>query len=348
MSTRRAFLAACSSPLLAPRTLLAQILTPAPTTRPNIAQIDHDRILAAAAVTISPPTMAQPAFSPEFLAFTLSLPALAAATLIDAPNALRYNASAAAQLQAWFATPETRLPSAPALKSFEPILDLAPLAEVAVALPFLQLDPTLLTAVKQWFAGFLAWLTTNRTALLARDERNHHASSWLLQTSAFAVLTRNDAALDENRHRFKTSTIRAQIDANGLFPHELPTENPYRNSLFNLDMLAGVANLLSTRFESVWDHELQDGPGMRSAIARHAFYIRDRIKWPYPADATHFALLPCRRPALVFAGRAFAQADYVTLWRSLTPAQPADPDLLRSFPIRQPILWLPQSKLTSP
>ncbi len=78
---------------------------------------------------------------------------------------------------------------------------------------------------------------------------------------------------------------------------------------------------------------------MRSAIARHAVYIREPVKWPYPADESRFHQLPGRRPALVFAARAYAAPDYVTLWRTLNP-DPADPAILRSFPIRQPILWL--------
>jgi hypothetical protein len=336
MPTRRAFLASSTA------TLLAQALPPAPTTRPNLVQIEHDRILAAAQVATLPPSTRQPPESAAFLAFTLSVPALAAATIVDPANGPRYTAAASAQLKAWFLNPETRLPTAPPGKEFEPLASLAPLAEIAVALPFLPLDPDLLTALKQWFADYLTWLTEDRTALLARDARSHHGSGWLLQTAAFARLTGNETVTADLRHRFKTVTVRAQIDANGFFPHELTTENPLRNSLWNLDLLAGVCVLLSTRFESLWDHELQDGPGMRAAIARHAVYIGRRELWPYPSDAMHFNLLPGRRPALLFAGRAFSAADYVTLWRTLSG--PTDPDLLRAFPIRQPILWQTQPK----
>jgi hypothetical protein len=255
-----------------------------------------------------------------------------------------YTAKATAQLKAWLVAPETRLPTEPIYKTFEPILDLAPLAEILVALPFLALDPDLSDAIHKWCQDYLTWLTTNRAALLARDDRSRHGTSWLLQTAALARLTADDKILADCRHRYKTSTLRGQIDANGYFMHELPTANPYRNSLWNLDLLAGVCVLLSTRFESLWDFELQDGPGMRSAIARHAMYIKSREKWPYPSDATHFNLLPCRRPALAFAGRAYSEPDYVTLWRSLTPNEPTEPDLLRAFPIRQPLLWQSQPK----
>ena len=337
MLTRRKFVGGAGA------AVVQQALPAAPTTRPNIAVIDHDRILAAAKVPVAVPTARQAPDSAAFLAFTLSVPALAAATLVDSANAPRYGERASAQLKAWFAAPETRLPTEPIYKDFEPILDLAPLAETIVALPFLALDDGLIDQVTKWCAGYLAWLMANRTALLARDAKSRHGSGWLLQASALARFTANDPVLAECRHRYKTSTIRAQIDANGYFMHELTTENPYRNSLWNLDLLAGVCVLLSTRFESLWDYELQDGPGMRSAIARHSFYIKSREKWPYISDAMHFNLLPYRRPALLFAGRAYSEADYVTLWRTLNP-DPADADLLRAFPIRQPLLWQTQPR----
>jgi hypothetical protein len=339
MLTRRTFLA--SSAL----TLLQQTaLPPAPTTRPNIAQIDRARILAAATKALTQlPAPTPDLQSDQYLAFTLAVPALAAAVLIDPPNAPQYAAKAAAHLDAWFLNAQTRLAAEPALTAYEPLLDRAPLAEIAVALPFLQLDAILLADLKLWFQKYLVYLTTSRIALLARDTKDHHASSWLLQVSALATLTANDAILVEQRHRFKSSTLRAQIDYQGIFRNEVTGPNPFRYSLYNLDLLAGAAVLLTTRFESLWDYELQDGPGMRTVIARHVFYIADRGKWPYPADQSKFNELPGRRPALVFAGRAYAEAEYITLWRTLNP-DPADPVILRTFPIRQPILWLTQPK----
>ena len=345
MPSRRSFLTTTAATFLTRKSLFAQALPPAPTTRPNLALIDHDRILAAAtqALTI-PPTPTQDLQSPAFTAFTLALPALAAATLVDPTQSPRYNEAATTLLQAWLITPKTRLSPTPAFAAFGAITDLSPIAETALAVPFLPLSPEVLTPVKQWFADYLTFLTTARLALLARDQKDHNGTAWLLQVVAAAKLTANDPILAEARHRFRTPTLRNQLNADGFFLHDLPSPNPYRDSLFNLDLLAGAAQLLSTRFETVWDTELQDGPGLRAAIARHAVYIADRTKWPYPADQTHFKLLPCRRPALAFAGRAYTQPDYITLWRSTTPAQPTEPDLLRTFPIRQPILWLTQPK----
>jgi hypothetical protein len=321
-------------------------LAAAPTTRPNVGQIDRERILRGAAVAAVFPVAGQAVESAEFLAFSLSIPSLAAASVIDAANAAKYGAAAGVQLEAWFVNAPTRLQSAPLLSAFEQILERAALAELCVAIGFLTLDPALLAEIKGWFATYLRWLMENRTALLARDARDRHGSSWLLQVAAAATLTGDEGAINECRHRFKTVTVRAQIGPDGLFQHELMTDSPYRNSLFNLDLLAGVCQLLSTQFESLWDHELQDGPGMRAAVAKHAFYIGERNKWPFPADSKYFTLLPYRRPALVFGGRAYSNAEYVTAWRKLNP-DPTEAGVLRTFPIRQPVLWLPGARRAS-
>lgn len=338
MPTRRTFLAAASLSLLRPSSIFPQVAA----TRLDLARIDHNRILAAATAALSqPPAPNGDLTSPAFLALTLNIPALAAAALIDPPGAARYATHAAAHLEAWFLNPATRPTLTLGTESYEPLIDLAPLAETAVAIPFLPLQPAFAAHLRSSFAAYLKFLTEDRTALLARDSRTHHACAWLLQVAAFASLTGNDPVLIDSRHRFKSQTLRAQIDASGAFRHELTTENPYRNSLFNLDLLAGVCVLLSTRFDSLWDVELQDGPGMRAAIAHHAPLIRDRTTWPYRADVSHFNQLPYRRPALLFAARAYSQPEYAALWQTLDP-DPTDPDLLRSFPIRQPILWQTQ------
>ena len=335
MYTRRSFL--ISSILTA--TCQGFSNAQAPATRLNLAEIDRARILTAANRAL----FQQPApdgnlQSTAFLDLTLNIPALAAACVIDPPAAPRYAVQAAAHLEAWFLNARARPTLTLGTESYEPLLDLAALAETAVAIPFLPFEPAFTARLKTSFASYLTFLTEDRTALLARDSNSHHASGWLLQTSAFAHLTGNEKILTDCRHRFKTATIRAQINSSGAFPHELTTDNPFRNSLFNLDLLAGTCVLLTTRFESVWDHELQDGPGMRAAVAHHAPFIKDRKTWPYRADSTHFNDLPARRPALLFAARAYSQPDYAALWQTLTP-DPTDPEILRTFPIRQPILW---------
>lgn len=384
-----------------PQTLTAQ----ASTTRPDVAAIDHDRILKAAQgyLTKSPappatlPCKRNPgtphdfyseaedywpdpakkdgaylqrkgAANPEaftthrdaLLDLSIWVAALTAAYLLTKEE--RYAEAAMQHLRAWFVDPATSMtPSLvyadvilPAKTGrFEGILETVHLAEVAQAIPFLLNAASFtkddLDGVTKWFGAYFDWLNTSQLAGLARDQKDHHGSSWLLQTTAFMRLrlvllpNTDDTPLGELRHRYKSVTIRAQINADGAFSHELSTPNPYRLSLFNLDMLAAICQLLYTPFDSVWEYDLQDGPGMRAAIARHFPFIKNKGAWPYPADATHFDDLPLRQPSLLFCARAYTRPEYADLWKAL-PADTEIAELQRTFPIRQPLLWVTRPK----
>ena len=236
MLTRRQFVAfSAQSAFLLAASAQTSSQSPTLTTRPDVAVIDHDRILAAAARALDrPPDQNGPSTRVGFLHLSLDLPALAAAVLVDPARAARYTQQAGKLLQTAFVDPASRLAAGPAFTDIEAIADRAALAEIAVALPSLALDPALLQACRDWFTAYLNFLLNNRTALLARDAPDHNGSAWLLQAAAAARFTGNDQALSDLRHRFRTPTLRAQINAAGFFQHELPTPNPYRNSLFNL------------------------------------------------------------------------------------------------------------------
>jgi hypothetical protein len=398
--TRRTFCSQAATLLLAPH-LLSQTESKA-TSHPDVAAIDHDRILKGAAqyLTQSPtplttlpcprnpgtphdfyseaedywpdpanptgPYIAHTDTQPNPDAFTahrdallnlcICIPALTAAFVITGES--RYAQQVITHLRAWFLDPSTRMtPSLLYGQTIRPaktgrpegVVEAVHLAEVVQCIPFLENFEAFAdadrTALRKWFGDYFEWLNSSRLAGLARDSRNHHGTSWLLQAAAIAHLTevKDDAPLSTLRHQYKSSTIRAQILADGTFPRELSTPNPYRNTLFNLDMFAGVCLLLSTRFESVWDYELQDGPGMRTVIARMFPYIGDRGAWPYRADAAHFNDLPIRPPSLLFAARAYTRPEYAELWKTLKPDPPI-PELQRTFPIRQPLLWVTRPK----
>ncbi len=345
MASRREFVAGCAGLVLAGRTAPGQYAVgeTSTVTRLDLAKIDRERILAGAATALGrSPAANSDAASDAFLQMTLDVPALAAAAQIDAENAVKYAAKAAEVLQAWFGAAGQKSSFRLEISGFEDLLGLAPLAEVAVSLPFLPVAAEQIAGAKGWFATYLKFLTTNREALLARDAKDRDGASWLLQVAALAKLAGDDATTEECRKRFRHATLRAEINADGFFPGDLHTPDPFRNSLMHLDMLAGVCVLLSTRFESLWDAELQDGPGMRAAVARHVPYMARPETWPYPADSAGFHALPGRRPVLAFAARAYAQPEYAALFLKL--AEPTDAGLLRAFPIRQPLLWVAQPR----
>ena len=61
------------------------------------------------------------------------------------------------------------------------------------------------------------------------------------------------------------------------------------------------------------------------------------------ADSKYFLDLPIRPPSLLFAARAYDRPEYASLWKTLKP-DPTIPELQRTFPIRQPLLWVTRPK----
>ena len=220
--------------------------------------------------------------------------------------------------------------------------DLVPLAELSRALTFFVDSPSFTpdeqAALQAWFRAANIWLTNNRAALIARDKQDHRASSWLLLATAFARYTRDEPALEACRKLFRAPTLRHQIRPDGVFPQEVATPNPYRNTLFNFDLLTGCCQLLSSPFDQLWTYELIDGVGLRTAAAYLYPLLAHPERWPFVADTAGFRDLPRRRPGLLFSGRAYNRPEYVELWQQL-PAGPPPPDLVSTFPIREPLLW---------
>jgi hypothetical protein len=335
----------------APQALAAPVVTITTTSPPNtsantfVSEVEPER-------GVSDPHTSSKLFRAHAVAlrnFSANVACLSAAYVLTHDE--QYARRAGLHLRAWFVTENTRMLPTGDLAGREygseagtpsGINDLTPLAELTRSTSFLVDSQALaedeLDIMNQWFLDFASWLDTNRTAKLARDTRDHRASAWLLIRAAIARATRKDQDIEDCRKRFRAPTLRNQINEVGVFPQEVSTPNPYRNTLLNFDLLAGACQLLASPFDLLWDYELQDGPGMRSVAAHLYPVILHPEKWGYMADADHFTELPGPRPALLFAGRAYNRPEYVDLWRKLD-VLPVPSNLAEAFPIRQPLLW---------
>jgi hypothetical protein len=281
---------------------------------------------------------------------SVQVPALAAAWMLTGDA--RYAHHAGRHLEAWFVNEATRMNPrllySQAIKGRVTgrgigIIDTIHLVEVARAIEVLERSPALSPerwqAVKRWFAEYLEWMTTHKYGIDEREATNNHGVCWVMQVAAFARLTGNQPLLTHARERFKTVLVPAQMAADGSFPRELKRTKPYGYSLFVLDAMATVAEILSTPDDNLWTFELVDGRGLRKAVAYLAPYIRDKSKWPLPADVMYDAEWPMRHMALFFASRALDVPAYLELWKTLKADSTVD-EVVRNYFLRQPVLWL--------
>ena len=279
---------------------------------------------------------------------SVQVPALVSAYLITKDE--RYARDAAGHLRAWFLDPSTRMnPNLQYAQAIHGrfsgrgigIIDTIHLVEVARAIEVLKdsraLSMTELGGITQWFKDYLQWMTTSKNGLEEREAKNNHGTCWVMQVAAFAHLTRDKRLLEYCRDRFRTVIVPNQIAADGSFPEELRRTKPYGYSLFNLEAMAAICQILSTPADNLWTFET-NGRGLRRAMDYMFPYLRDKRSWPLKPDVMYDHEWPMRQSSLLFAGRALNRPDYVELWRTL-PADSKVEEVIRNFFIRQPVLW---------
>jgi len=288
---------------------------------------------------------------------SVQVPALVAAWKLTQDD--RYAQHAAQHLRAWFIDERTRMnPSlqyAQAIKGRTTgrgtgIIDTIHLVEVARAVEVLTGSRALsqgdLGAIKKWFADYLVWLTTSANGIEEREAKNNHGTCWVIQVAAFARLTGDQALLDYCRTRFKTVLVPNQLAADGSFPQELRRTKPYGYSLFNLEAMATICQILSTPTDNLWTFALADGRGMRKAMEYMVPYIRNKRSWPLKPDVMYDREWPMRQSSLLFAGLALNRPEYIELWQRL-PADSSVEEVIRNFFIRQPVLWVESTRKTT-
>lgn len=278
----------------------------------------------------------------------VQVPALAAAWKITGQT--RYAVHAEKHLDAWFVSAQTRmnpnLDHAQAIIGVNTgrgigVIDTLHLVEVVRAVGVLRKGrkgEAIYKPVTGWFADYLTWMTTSTNGTQERDERNNHGTCWALQAAAFARLTGNDAVMDLARSRIK-ALVPGQIAVDGSQPLELARTKPYGYCLFNLDVLAASAFVLSTPSQDLWRYKGAGGGSIADALAYMAPFIADKASWTRPPDVEAFDGWPARHPSLLFGGLSLARPDYLAIWERLNP-DPTENEIIRNYPIRQPVLWL--------
>jgi hypothetical protein len=223
------------------------------------------------------------------------------------------------------------------------IIDTLHLIEVPVAIEAMQksraFPPETLAGLKKWFGDYLDWMLTSQNGQEEAAAKNNHAVAFWLQAAVFARFTGDEARLAECRRQFKEVFVPNQMAADGSFPAELKRTKPYGYSIFQLDNLATLCQVLTTPADNLWSFELPDGRGIGKAVAYLYPFLADKAKWPLKPDVQAWDGWPARQPSLLFAGVAFDDKGYLSLWQKLPP-DPADEEVRRNIAITQPLLWL--------
>jgi hypothetical protein len=120
-----------------------------------------------------------------------------------------------------------------------------------------------------------------------------------------------------------------------------------------------AAVVCSTPQEDLMTWSLPDGRNLVKGVAWLAPFIADKALWlktarhpvaakkggppatsaPVKPDVMYWDDWPVRQPCLIFGALAAGNTDWLATWKKLNP-DPTVEEIIRNYPIRQPVLWL--------
>jgi beta-galactosidase len=278
-----------------------------------------------------------------------SVSALAAAYKITGDD--KYVAKAAELLRVFFLDTKLRmnpnLDFAQAVPGVSPgrgigIIDALHLIEVPAAVKTLEGSPAfpagMAKDLRGWFRELAEWMATSKNGKEEAAAKNNHAVAFYLQLSVYADFIGDQEKLAACRKQYKEVFVGKQMALDGGFPLELARTKPYGYSIFQLDNMVLLCQVLSTKEDNLWDFTLPDGRGIRKAVAFLYPFLADKSKWTLKPDVQAWEGWPARQPGLLFAGRQFGESAYLDLWKKL-PSDPTDPEVQRNIGVTQPVLW---------
>ncbi len=278
------------------------------------------------------------------------VPTLVAAYLIT--NDKKYVSAAKMHLLGWFVNPKTKMnPNMLFAQAIHGrvtgrgigIIDAMDLIEVAKSCDVLKHEGELsgkeLNEIQNWFREFTTWLTTHKYGIDERDHGNNHSTVWALQVATYSKFIGDTANITFCRNLYKNFLLPRQMRADGSFPQELSRTRPYAYSLLNLEAMAALCQIASTKDDNLWNYIYQDSLGIQKAIDFMFPYIKDKSKWPDKPDVTGFRQWPRRQNSLLFAYMAYGDKKYYDLWKSLYKESNSQ-KLRSSVFVHEPLLWL--------
>jgi hypothetical protein len=265
---------------------------------------------------------------------------------------VKYVKQAAIHLRAWFTDAETmmnpNLQYAQALKGITTgrgigIIDTIQLMEVVQGFMVMEqsplMDKKLAAGVHQWFEQYLLWLTTSKNGLEEKSAKHNHGTCWTMQVACFSRFTNNGVITDTCINRFKTILLPTQMDENGSLRLELKRTKPFGYSIFDLDALTTLCQILSTPKNNLWTYQTVDGRSIKKGIEYLYPYLADKSKWPFAHDVMYWENWPVAQPSLLFGAMAFQNKQWFATWKGLDH-HPVIDEVIRNLPVRHPLIWI--------
>ncbi|WP_316814956.1 alginate lyase family protein [Pedobacter nyackensis] len=262
----------------------------------------------------------------------------------------KYVKHAMLHLRAWFINEGTMMN--PSLKYAQAIkgrftgrgigiIDTIQLMEVAQGIIVMQkvLDAGVLAGSKKWFSAYLEWLMTHQYGKDEMNAQNNHGTCFTMQVASFAKLTNNVKLLDFCRDRYKTVLLPNQMAADGSFPREMSRTKPFGYSIFNLDAMTTLCQILSVKDDNLWSYKTHDGKSIEKGVEYLYPFVADKSKWPLKPDVMYWENWPVAQPFLVFAANAYHKKDWLNTWGKLDH-DPQVEEVIRNLPVRNPLIWL--------
>lgn len=263
----------------------------------------------------------------------------------------KYVQQAVRHCKAWFVDADTKMnPSllyAQAIKGRFTgrgigIIDTIQLMEVVQGLLSMEgdsaMDQPALAAIRNWFNQYLQWLTTHPYGKAEMNATNNHGTCWAMQTAAFARFTGNKQLMDFCRGLYKNVFLPKQMEKDGSFPQELRRTKPYGYSLFNLDAMTMLCQVLSTPEDNLWNYQTADGKSIKKGIECMYPFVEDKSKWPLKTDVMYWEYWPVAQPFLVFGAKAYNNKQWFGTWKRLDH-DPKVAEVIRNLPVRHPLIW---------
>lgn len=263
-----------------------------------------------------------------------------------------YVAPALAHVRAWFIDDSTRMnPNllyAQAIKGVATgrgigIIDTIHLIEVVQSLMRIReaglVPQDVDEGVSSWLTEYVEWLMTHPYGEKEMNATNNHGTCWAMQVAMFAKYIGNRDVMTLCADRFRNIFIVNQMAADGSFPQERARTKPYGYSLFNLDAMAILCQILSTEDDNLWDYTTPDGRNMRKAVEYMCPYIADKSSWDLEPDVMYWEEWPVAHPALLFAWNHWGDDKYFELWNRYEHF-PENEEVIRNLPIRNPVIWM--------